>query len=54
MGYKLLGFVVWRVARLVIRRKLSGVGAKAGIAGVGAAALAAAAVAVRQAASSDQ
>jgi hypothetical protein len=45
MGYKLLGFVVWQVLRLYLRRRFSGTGRKLAIAGAGGAVLAGAAVA---------
>jgi hypothetical protein len=49
MGYKLLGWVVWNVARWVIRRKLRGVlpGGKVAVAGL-VVAVAAAALAARR------
>jgi hypothetical protein len=53
MGYKLLGFVVWRGARLYLRRRMPGAPRKAAIAGLaGLAALGAVAV-VRQQGSSE-
>jgi hypothetical protein len=53
MGYKVLGFVVWRGGKWYLRRRLQGKGSKAAIAGVGALALTGAALAARQAASGD-
>ena len=50
MGYKLLGFVVWQGSKWYVRRRMSGVGAKLAIAGVGAAVVAGVLVAGRQAA----
>ena len=49
MAYKLLGFVVWQGSKWYVRRRMSGVGAKLAIAGVGAAIVAGVAVAGRQA-----
>jgi hypothetical protein len=49
MGYKLLGFVVWQGSKWYVRRRMSGVGAKLAIAGVGAAVVAGVVVAGRQA-----
>ncbi|HWE09713.1 MAG TPA: hypothetical protein VG325_10180 [Solirubrobacteraceae bacterium] len=51
MGYKVLGFAVWHGGKWYLRRRLSGMKAKAAIAGVGVALLAGAAVAGRQATS---
>jgi hypothetical protein len=51
MGYKVLGFVVWQGGKWYLRRRMSGMKAKAAIAGVGVALLAGAAVASRQATS---
>ena len=53
MGYKLLGFAVWQGSKWYVRRRMSGVGAKVAVAGVGAAVVAGVLVAGRQAASSD-
>ncbi|HET9105310.1 MAG TPA: hypothetical protein VFN55_18305 [Solirubrobacteraceae bacterium] len=53
MGYKLLGFAVWRGARWYVRRRMSGTGAKLAVAGVTAAVIAGVLAAGRQAASSD-
>jgi hypothetical protein len=50
MGYKVLGFVVWQGAKLYVRRRASGTGAKLAMAGVSAAVLAGVLVAGRQAA----
>jgi hypothetical protein len=49
MGYKLLGFVVWQGSKWYVRRRMSGMGAKLAIAGVGAAVVAGVAVVGRQA-----
>lgn len=51
MGYKLLGFAVWRGSKWYVRRRMSGARAKVAIASVGAAALAGVLVAGRQATS---
>jgi hypothetical protein len=49
MGYKLLGFVVWQVAKWYVRRHASGVGRKlAVVAGAGVVIGGVAAVAVHQ------
>lgn len=53
MGYKVFGFVVWRVLRVYLRRRVGGMKAKAAVAGAGALIAAGAAVAARQAISSD-
>lgn len=53
MGYKLLGFAVWQGSKWYVRRRISGVGAKVAIAGVGAAVVAGVLVAGRQATSGD-
>jgi hypothetical protein len=53
MGYKILGFAVWQGSKWYLRRRMSGLRAKAAIAGVGALVLAGVAVAGRQA-TSDQ
>jgi hypothetical protein len=37
MGYKLLGFIVWQGGKWYVRRRYTGVAAKAGLAGVGVA-----------------
>ena len=49
MGYKLLGFAVWRGSKWYLRRRISGFRAKAAIAGVGAVVVAGVLVAGRQA-----
>jgi hypothetical protein len=49
MGYKLLGFAVWQGSKWYVRRRMSGLGAKVAIAGVGAAVVAGVLVAGRQA-----
>ena len=54
MGYKILGFFVWRGGKWYVRRKVSGTPAKLAIAGVGVAAFAGALVAGRQATSGDE
>jgi hypothetical protein len=54
MGYKVLGFVVWQGIRLYVRNSHKGTIVKAGIAGIGAVALAAAVLASRQAVKKDQ
>jgi hypothetical protein len=54
MGYKLLGFVVWQGIRLYVRRGHTGPAAKAALAGVGAAVVAGAVVAARQAGNRQQ
>ena len=51
MGYKVLGFVVWQGSKWYLRRRMSGTKTKAAVAGVGAAVLAGAAIAGRQATS---
>jgi len=50
MGYKLLGWIVWKVGRWVVRRKLRGAlaGRRATVAGVAAAAAAGALLAGRR------
>jgi hypothetical protein len=53
MGYKVLGFAVWQGSKWYLRRRMSGARAKVAIAGVGAAVVAVALVAGRQAASGD-
>ncbi len=53
MGYKLLGFAVWQGGKWYLRRRISGVGAKVAIAGVGAAVVIGVLVAGRQATSGD-
>ena len=47
MGYKLLGFVVWQGGKWYIRRRYSGVAAKAALAGLGVAVVAGGVVAAR-------
>jgi hypothetical protein len=37
MGYKLLGFAVWQGGKWYVRRRMSGVGRKLAIVGLGAA-----------------
>ncbi len=54
MGYKLLGFIVWQGIRLYLRNSDKGNVVKAGLAGVGALAVAGAVVAGRQAVKQDQ
>ncbi len=54
MGYKLLGFVVWRGIRIYLRKSNKGTVLKAGLAGVGALAVAGAVFAGRQAVKQDQ
>jgi len=49
MGYKLLGFAVWQGSKWYLRRRVSGLRAKAAIAGVGAVVVAGVLVAGRQA-----
>lgn len=51
MGYKILGFAVWQGSKWYLRRRMSGVKAKAAVAGVGVLVIAGVAVAGRQAAS---
>jgi hypothetical protein len=51
MGYKVLGFAVWKGSKWYLRRRMSGMKSKVAIAGVGAVLLAGAAVAGRQATS---
>ncbi len=53
MGYKLLGFAVWQGSKWYLRRRISGVGAKVAIAGVGIAVVAGVLDAARQATSGD-
>lgn len=52
MGYKVLGFAVWRGVKWYMRRRV-GVRGKAAVAGVGAAIVAGALVAGRRSTSSD-
>jgi hypothetical protein len=54
MGYKLLGFIVWQGIRLYLRNSQKGTAVKAGLAGVGAVAIAGAVLAGRQAVKQDQ
>jgi hypothetical protein len=54
MGYKLLGFVVWRGGTWYVRRRYSGAAAKAALAGLGVAVVAGVAVAARQASNRQQ
>jgi hypothetical protein len=54
MGYKLLGFIVWQGIRLYLRNSNKGTALKAGLAGVGALAIAGAVFAGRQAIKDDQ
>jgi hypothetical protein len=54
MGYKLLGFAVWRGAKWYMRRRSNRVVPKAALAGVGAAVVAGAVVAARQASNRQQ
>lgn len=54
MGYKVLGFVVWQGSRWYLRRRLSGARAKVALAGLGAAVVAGALVAGRQATASGE
>ncbi|HET8976802.1 MAG TPA: hypothetical protein VFN87_01520 [Solirubrobacteraceae bacterium] len=49
MGYKVLGFAVWQGSKWYLRRRMTGMKAKAAVAGAGALVLAGAAVAGRQA-----
>lgn len=51
MGYKLLGFVVWHGAKWYARRRIGALRGKIAVIGVGAAVVAGAAAAGRQAAS---
>ena len=53
MGYKVLGFVVWRGGKWWFRRKLSDGPAKLAVAGLGAAVVAGAVAAGRHASSDD-
>jgi hypothetical protein len=53
MAYKALGFVVWQASKWYLRRRMGGARAKVAMAGVGAAVVAGALVAGRQATSSD-
>lgn len=53
MGYKVLGFVVWRGARWYLHRRMSGTKAKVAVAGAGALVAAGVALAARQAVSGD-
>jgi hypothetical protein len=53
MGYKLLGFAVWQGSKWYVRRRMTGLKAKAAVAGLGAAVLAGVLVAGRQATSGD-
>ncbi len=43
MGYKLLGFLVWQVMKLYVRRRMGGLWPKVAVAGASAVALAGAA-----------
>ena len=54
MGYKLLGFIVWQGIRIYLRNSNKGTALKAGLAGVGAVAIAGAVFAGRQAVKQDQ
>jgi hypothetical protein len=54
MGYKLLGFAVWKGGRLYIRNRHKGTVIKAALAGIGAVVVAGAVVAGRQAVKEDQ
>jgi hypothetical protein len=54
MGYKLLGFIVWQGIRIYLRNSNKGTAVKAGLAGVGAVAIAGAVLAGRQAVKQDQ
>ena len=54
MGYKLLGFVVWQGGKWYIRRRYTGLAAKAALAGIGAAVIAGAALAAKQAGNRQQ
>ncbi len=49
MGYKLLGFAVWRGGRWYLRRRIRGVRAKLAVGAVGAAVVAGLVLAGRQA-----
>ena len=49
MGYKLLGFVVWQVLRLYLRRRFEGAPRKLAIAGAAGVVVAGAAVAAQRA-----
>ena len=49
MGYKLLGFVVWEVLRIYMRRRFQGTARKLAIAGAAGAVVAGAAVAAQRA-----
>jgi hypothetical protein len=51
MGYKILGFVVWRAGNWYVRRRLSGSSRKLAIAALGGALVAGAVVAQRRTAS---
>ena len=53
-GYKVLGFVVWQGIKLYLRNSHKGTIVKAGIAGIGAVAVAAAVLGSRQAVKKDQ
>ena len=53
MGYKVLGFAVWQGGKWYLRRRMSGTAVKLTLAGVGAAIVAGALVAGRQATSGE-
>ena len=54
MGYKLLGFVVWRGGKWYLRKHSNGVAAKAALAGGGAAVVCGLVLAARQASKRQQ
>lgn len=53
MGYKVLGFAVWKGGRWYLRRRFEGAARKLAIAGLGGALLAGAAVTAQRVRSSD-
>jgi hypothetical protein len=53
MGYKILGFAVWKGGKWYLRRRMQGVGRKAAIGGAAAALVVGGAVAAQRQQSSD-
>ena len=54
MGYQLLGFVVWQVFKLYLRRRYPGLGRKLAIAGASGAAIVGGVLAARALRSGDE
>jgi hypothetical protein len=48
MGYKILGFVVWQVGKLYVRRRMSGTAPEAALAGIAVAIVAGVVVTAKQ------